>query len=225
MMSDKVIKTDAFMEMPHSTKTLYFYLMIDADDDGFVANPKTIMRMIGAAEDDYKILVAKKFLIPFQSGVCVIKHWLIHNLIRADRKIDTQWVEERGLLEIDEETRKYSLKEGLQPNDNQVTTKCPHRLGKVSVGKDRLGKENEDILPVSRLGEYQNVKLTQEQLGSLIQSLGESPTQALITELDQYIASKGKDPYKDHSAVIKQWYRRRVQEHASKFLPGKPKMI
>lgn len=141
MMSDKVIKTDSFMEMPHSTKNLYFYLMIEADDDGFVSNPKTIIRMVNAVEDDYKILIAKRFVVPFESGVCVIKHWLIHNLIRADRKINTQWSEEKKLLVVDPDTQKYSLNTGLQPSVNQVTTKCPHRLGKVSIGKVRLGKE------------------------------------------------------------------------------------
>ena len=135
MMSDKVIKTDSFMEMPHSTKNLYFYLMIEADDDGFVSNPKTIIRMVNAVDDDYKILIGKRFVVPFESGVCVIKHWLIHNLIRADRKVDTQWAEEKKLLIVDPDTQKYSLNKGLQPSDNQVTTKCPHRLGKVSIGK------------------------------------------------------------------------------------------
>jgi len=141
MMSDKVIKTDSFMEMPHSTKNLYFYLMIEADDDGFVSNPKTIIRMVNAVDDDYKILIAKRFVVPFESGVCVIKHWLIHNLIRADRKIDTQWSEEKKLLIVDPDTQKYSLNKGLQPNVNQMSTKCPHRLGKVSIGKVRLGKQ------------------------------------------------------------------------------------
>jgi len=138
MMSDKVIKTDSFMEMPHSTKTLYFYLMMEADDDGFVSNPKTIMRMVNAVDDDYKILIGKRFVVPFESGICVIKHWLIHNLIRADRKVDTQWSEEKKQLVVDPDTQKYSLNKGLQPSDNQVTTKCPHRLGKVRLGKVRL---------------------------------------------------------------------------------------
>jgi hypothetical protein len=141
MMSDKVIKTDSFMEMPHSTKNLYFYLMIEADDDGFVSNPKTIIRMVNAVDDDYKILIGKRFVVPFESGVCVIKHWLIHNLIRADRKVDTQWAEEKKLLIVDPDTQKYSLNKGLQPNDNQVSTKCPHRLGKVSIGKVSIGKQ------------------------------------------------------------------------------------
>ena len=145
MFSDKVIKTDAFMEMPHSTKNLYFYLMIEADDDGFVSNPKTVMKMISAADDDYKILVVKKFIIPFDTGICVIKHWLIHNLITSDRKQETQWVEEKDTLKIDEKTQKYSRVEPLQPSDNQVTTKCPHRLGKDRVGEVSIDTPAEGV--------------------------------------------------------------------------------
>jgi len=140
MMSDKVIKTDSFMEMPHSTKILYFYLMIEADDDGFVANPKTIMRMVNSVDDDFKLLAVKRFIIPFGNGVCVIKHWLIHNAIRADRKIDTQWANEKKLLVVDTKTQKYSLDTGLQPNDNQMTTKGSPRLGKVRLGKTIVSK-------------------------------------------------------------------------------------
>jgi len=135
MMSDKVIKTDAFMDMGDSSKVLYFYLMIEADDDGFISNPKTIMRMIGSNADDYKILIAKRFLIVFQSGVCVIKHWRIHNLIRADRYHETQWIEEKNSLIVDKKTSKYSLNKGGIPNGNQLATEV--RLGKVREGEVR----------------------------------------------------------------------------------------
>ena len=141
MISDKVIKTDAFMDMPATSKNLYFYLMIEADDDGFVSNPKTVMRMIGANHDDFKVLEAKRFIIPFESGVCVIKHWLIHNLIRADRKVETQWAKEKSQLNVDNDTKKYVMIQPDTPNDNQMTTKCQHRLGKV-----RLSQGNNPIV-------------------------------------------------------------------------------
>jgi len=214
MISDKVIKTDSFMEMPHSTKNLYFYLMIDADDDGFVSNPKTIMRMINAVDDDYKILAGKKFIIPFENGICVIKHWLIHNLIRADRKVDTQWVDEKKLLEIDESTQKYSLNKGLQPSDNQVTTKCPHRLGKVSIGKDRLGENSiVEVLEatVSKYGEFSNVKLTPTEYLNLKERFGDNNTDLLIEELGSYLESTGKR-YKSHYATLLNWAKRKIQE-------------
>ena len=139
MFSDKIVDTDAFLDMPVSSQLLYFHLAMRADDDGFVSNPKKVMRIVGVGDDDYKILCAKKFIIPFESGVCVIKHWLIHNLIRFDRYSPTQYVKEKSMLIIDEETKKYSLNKGVatngQPLGNQMATQV--RLGKDSIGKDR----------------------------------------------------------------------------------------
>src|SRR3990167_5382700 len=138
MLSLKIVDTDAFLDMPLSSQVLYFHLTMRADDDGFVSNPKKIMRMIGSQNDDYKILITKRFIIPFENGVCVIKHWLIHNLIRSDRYITTQWIKEKSQLSIDPKTKKYSLNEGennVIPNDNQMATQV--RLGKVRLGKVR----------------------------------------------------------------------------------------
>ena len=89
MFSLKVVDTAAFLDLPQSSQLLYFQLSMRADDDGFVSNPKKIMRMLGSNEDDYKLIILKKFVIPFDSGVCVIKHWVIHNLIRSDRYTET----------------------------------------------------------------------------------------------------------------------------------------
>ena len=137
MFSLKVVDTDAFLDMPQSSQLLYFHLSMRADDDGFVANPKKIMRVMGGAEDDYKVLIAKRFIIPFDSGVCVIKHWRIHNLIRVDRYTETQWIREKEMLLIDDKTNKYSLKDGSRidviPNGNQMAPQV--RLGKVRLGK------------------------------------------------------------------------------------------
>ena len=82
MFSKKITTSDAFLEMPDSAQNLYFHLSMDADDDGFVGSPKSIMRLVRAKEDDMKLLVAKSFIIPFDSGIIVIKHWRINNLIR-----------------------------------------------------------------------------------------------------------------------------------------------
>jgi len=136
MLSLKIVDTDAFLDMPLSSQVLYFHLTMRADDDGFVSNPKKIMRMIGSQNDDYKILITKRFIIPFENGVCVIKHWLIHNLIRSDRYTTTQWIKEKSQLSIDPKTKKYSVNEGennVIPNDNQMATQV--RLGKVRLGK------------------------------------------------------------------------------------------
>lgn len=99
MFAKTIIDSDAFLDMPLSAQSLYFHLSMRADDDGFINNPKKIQRMIGASDDDAKILVMKKFIIPFESGVVVIKHWKIHNYIRGDRKKETVYPEEMSLLE------------------------------------------------------------------------------------------------------------------------------
>jgi hypothetical protein len=96
MFSPQIVDSDAFMDMPQSSQLLYFHLAMRADDDGFVGNPKKILRMIGGNEDALKVLIAKRFILTFQSGVVVIKHWRIHNLIRADRYHETQYLEEKS---------------------------------------------------------------------------------------------------------------------------------
>lgn len=94
MFSKKIIDSDAFLDMPLTTQALYFHLSMRADDDGFVSNPKRIRTMVGASEDDLKLLIAKRFVLTFDSGVVVIKHWRIHNYINPDRYIPTTYVEE-----------------------------------------------------------------------------------------------------------------------------------
>lgn len=102
-MFDKTItNSDKFLEMPDSTQNLYFHLNMEADDDGFVDNWKSIMRMTGKKEDDLKLLVAKSFIIPFESGIIVIKHWRINNYLRKDRYNITKYIDEKNQLSIKE---------------------------------------------------------------------------------------------------------------------------
>lgn len=108
MFAKTIIDSDAFLDMPLSTQALYFHLSMRADDEGFINNPKKIQRMIGALEDDLKLLIVKRFIIPFDSGVVVIKHWRIHNYIRADRLVETNYQEEKALLSV-KENGSYTL--------------------------------------------------------------------------------------------------------------------
>ncbi len=114
-----IIDTDLFLEMPQSTQNLYFHLGMRADDDGFVSNPKKIIRTIGANEDDLKILFSKEFIIPFESGIVVIRHWKLNNYIRKDRYVETIYKEEKKRL-IEDENGIYNLNinAGI-PNVNQ----------------------------------------------------------------------------------------------------------
>lgn len=144
MFAKTIIDSDAFLDMPHSTQLLYFHLSMRADDDGFINNPKKIQRMIGCADDDLKILIAKNFIIPFESGVVVIKHWKIHNYIQGDRYKATVYQEEKALLEV-KKNKAYTLldTECIQ-NGYQMDTQ--YRLGKDSLelGKDSVDNDKSD---------------------------------------------------------------------------------
>ena len=138
MFSKKITTSDAFLEMPDSAQNLYFHLSMDADDDGFVGSPKSIMRLVRAKEDDMKLLVAKSFIIPFDSGIIVIKHWRINNLIRSDRYKPTTYTEERAMLAVKENgayTEKTDVDTVGIPSDTQWYPQ--DRLGEVRLGKVR----------------------------------------------------------------------------------------
>lgn len=139
MFAKTIIDSDAFLDMPLSAQCLYFHLSMRADDDGFVNNPKKIQRMIGASDDDCRLLALKKFIIAFESGVIVIKHWKIHNYIRTDRYKSTTYIDEKRML-IQDENNAYTLDNsdldtvGI-PNDNQRLTQ--DRIGtKVEYPED-----------------------------------------------------------------------------------------
>ena len=163
MFAKTIIDSDAFLDMPLTTQALYFHLSMRADDEGFINNPKKIQRMIGATEDDLKLLIAKNFIIPFESGIVVIKHWRIHNYIRGDRLKSTMYAEERDRLEV-KENGAYTLEAAGRPTlDSHLTDTCQtfdgqttdNRQANVSIGKVRLGKD--------RLGEVREGK---ERLGN-----------------------------------------------------------
>jgi len=142
MMSKSIIKSDTFLDMPATTQNLYFHMLLDADDDGFINAPKSIMRMIGAKDDDMKVLAAKQFVIPFESGVVVIKDWKIHNYIQNDR-YKPSTLPERDLLNIQKD-KTYTLKSDVSRMDTeciQTVSIGKDRLGKVRLGKDRIGKD------------------------------------------------------------------------------------
>ena len=124
MFSKKITSTDIFLDMPVSAQNLYFHLNVEADDDGFIGKPKAIMRSVKASDDDLKVLLAKRYVLGFESGVIVIKHWRIHNILRKDRYTPTTYVEELNTLTIDEKgsyTENFSeLATKRQPSGNPV---------------------------------------------------------------------------------------------------------
>lgn len=144
MFSLKIVSSDAFLEMPTSSRELYFQLGMYADDDGFV-NPKKIMRMIGASDDDLKVLLTKRFLLSFENGVVVVKHWLINNLVRKDFYQETIYLEEKKLL-FTKDNKSYT--DDCKQIVNNLDTQ-------VRLGKDRI----DNITPLIVGDEKKNYKL------------------------------------------------------------------
>ncbi len=158
MFAKTIVDSDAFLDMPLSAQALYFHLSMRADDDGFINNPKKIQRMINASDDDCKLLIAKRFILAFESGVIVIKHWRIHNYIRNDRYKETLYQDEKSELTLDERNA-YTEKSRLGiPNDNQRDTQ-----DRLEIGKD--SKElKEDILSDKKQKESHEIKMIVDYL-------------------------------------------------------------
>ena len=140
MFAKSIVLSDAFLDMPLSARCLYFTLGMLADDDGFVGNPKSIIRQCGASQDDMKILLAKRYVLSFESGVIVIKHWKMNNYLQNDRHKKTTYLEELGTLVTDE---RGAYTEANKPCIQNVYT-GKDSIGKVSIDKDRLGKDSID---------------------------------------------------------------------------------
>lgn len=210
MFAKTIIDSDAFLDMPLSTQALYFHLSMRADDDGFINSPKKIQRVVGASDDDLKLLIAKRFIIPFESGIVVIKHWKIHNYIRNDRYKETMYQEEKALLDV-KENKAYTLLPSGIPNANQpsyqMDTQVRLVLGEDSVGDDACASPPSPPKKPTKhkYGEYTNVLLTDDELEKL--KAEHSDWEARIERLSSYIASTGKR-YKSHYATIRNWAKK-----------------
>lgn len=151
MFSKQIIDSDAFLDMPLSTQALYFHLNMRADDDGFIDSPKKIMKMIGCSGDDLKILLGKRYILSFESGVIVIKHWRIHNTLQKDRYKETTYLEEKSLLEL-KKNKSYTENRDLINVSSEMFPNCIQNVSKVEtqirLDKIRLDKNSikKDIL-------------------------------------------------------------------------------
>lgn len=149
MINLKLIDTDLFLEMPVSARLLYYEYCMRADDDGFVDAPLKIIKMIGVSNDDYKILVTKQFIIPFETRVCVVKHWLLHNTIRADRYHPTIHIYERNMLEINNKT--YDLKGTIKNGNQMATTWQPNGNPDKISNNSNIYIQEETINPIFQI--------------------------------------------------------------------------
>lgn len=210
MFAKSIIDSDKFLEMPMTSQLLYFHLSMRADDDGFIDKPKSIMRLIGCKDDDIKVLIANSFVIPFDTGIVVVKHWRVHNYIQKDRYRPTQYQDEKELLKLE--------KSGVYTMD----TECIHPVSsldtQVRIGKDRIGKDSIELeegeqaktpslsKPIRhKYGEYHNVLLTDDELEKLKSEIPDYIE--YIERLSAYMASTGKS-YKNHLATIRNWKRK-----------------
>ena len=212
MFAKTIIDSDAFLDMPLSAQCLYFHLSMRADDDGFINNPKKIQRMIGGSDDDAKILIMKKFIIPFESGIVVIKHWKIHNYIQKDRYKETKYLEEKSQLGVKENNAYTLLDAPCIQSGYKMDTQV--RLGQDSL---ELGKESKEETPARTTkhihGEHKKVRLTDEELQKLQTEYGNA--QELIQYLDEYKAMKGVS-YKSDYLAIRKWVVNAVEEKKRK---------
>ena len=201
MFAKSVIDSDKFLDMPIGAQNLYFHLCMRADDDGFVNSPKKIMKITDTTPDDLNILKQENFLISFDSGVVVIRHWKVHNSVRKDRYIPTVSQNEFATLIITN-VNTYELATNWQPDDNQMTTQVS--LGKVSLDKDSILCEDEP-----------QAKTTTKFIEPTLQEVKDYCTaQNYTTDAEKFIdyySAKGwfvgKNKMKDWKAALRMWER------------------
>lgn len=148
MFAKTIVLSDAFLDMPLSARCLYFTLGMLADDDGFVNAPRSVMRQCGASDDDMKLLIAKKFVLIFDSGVIVIKHWRINNYLRSDRYVETKYIDEKATLSVDETGIYHAGIPAGIPNMG-IPSIGKDSKDKVSIDQDSKGEsegENTDMI-------------------------------------------------------------------------------
>lgn len=193
MFDKRITDSDRFMDLPNSSKALYFMAGMSADDRGFF-QPRRLQKMCGFTDDDFKVLIAKKYLIPFESGVMVITDWNKNNYLDKNRITETEYVDELHLLRLINE--KYEL-------DNACLTNVKPMFNQYSIEENSIEENNIEKESIKeKYGEFKNVLLTDEEY----HKLEESNLLPYIEKLSSYIASKGKK-YKNHYATILNWNR------------------
>ena len=212
MFAKTIIASDAFLDMPLSARCLYFALGMYADDEGFVNSPKSLARLIGASTDDMNILLVRRFLIAFPSGVCLIKHWRINNYLRSDRFQPTKYTEERNQIII-EENGAYALiseryTNGI-PNDGIPS------IGENSLEKESLGKESIKEIDAPQSVAARNSRFIKPTVDEIAAYCSERKNNIDAQAFYDFYESKGwrvgNQPMKDWKASVRTWERRSTQ--------------
>ena len=223
MFSRDVVMTDDFLDLPPTTKALYFFLNLEADDDGFVGNPKTIMRLVGTTKEDMKLLIEGNYVLLFNSGVVVITDWTEHNSIRKDRKKPTRFAEEMQQIAL-VEGNKYQWLSDVQPTDNQLTTKCQTNgcIGEDRIGEDRKGKdrgvevrEEKQLTPTTPFNQdFANLyKAFEQETGKALSPLQMEDLQYMLEDFNADVilealkeaVSQGKANFAYIKAILNRW--------------------
>lgn len=215
MFAKTIIDSDAFLDMPSSAQALYFHLAMRADDDGFVNSPKKVQRMVGASDDDARLLLMKRFLIAFDSGVVVIKHWRIHNYLRSDRYKPTNYKDEMAMLTV-KDNGAYTVQTELPPTSG-IPVGIPsgrqmvdHWETQDSIGKDSIGKVS---IGEDRKGDYKGkTKFSAPDLEEVKVFCYENGLECDPEEFFDYYTANGwkvgKSSMKDWKAALRNWDRR-----------------
>ena len=198
MFALKIIDSDAFLDMPMTSQLLYFHLNMRADDDGFVGNPKRIMKMLGSTDDDLKVLMGKRFVLAFESGVIVIKHWRMNNLIRKDFYQETQYLEEK---------EKLYLKENKAYTDNPENGEkliVNNLLTQYSIGKDSIGKDIESgkATPSQEMNQFLESDEYLDRVAEYICQKKSLPKDFVVKELKSF---KGYWSERNKSGTKQRW--------------------
>ncbi|MFM0781629.1 DnaD domain protein [Streptococcus suis] len=214
MFSKEITTSDHFVDMPQSTQLLYFHLGMEADDEGFIGNARMLSRAYGANSDDLKLLQAKGFIIVFESGVTVVKDWNLNNQIRKDRLKPTIYQAEKSLLTLDN-TGVYQLGNQMptkrQPNGNQMSTKCPHRLGKDRIGEDSIGEQQlgagagKNIIFEKLKDAFGEMSINGTIVGEVEDLLSKHGQELLIHALDETILNSGRSIRYTRS-ILERWH-------------------
>ena len=212
MFTKRITESDSFLDMPSSTQMLYFHFSMNADDDGFVNNPKKIQKMCGASDDDFKLLIAKSFIILFDSGIIVIKHWKMHTYIQADRYRPTDYVEEKSMLGI-KSNKAYTL------DVSKMDTEC---IQNGYIGKDSIGKVSIDKNSIDKDSKGESVRGEKAKrfypptLDEVKQYCEERKNNIDPMAFIDFYSSKGwmigKNRMKDWKAAVRTWERKRKEQ-------------
>ena len=205
MFAKTIIDSDAFLDMPLSAQALYFHLSMRADDDGFVNNPKKIQRMIGASDDDCKLLVLKRFILTFESGVIVIKHWRIHNYIQKDRYKETVYTKEKSMLSVTKNNAYTECIQHVYNVDTQV------RIGKVIDSID-INKEKEKIKEKEKKTASGFKQPTLQEVKAYCAERGNDISADAF--IDYYEANGwkvGRNDMEDWKAAVRTWERKEAE--------------